>query len=171
MPNWITSVVVPVGILVLTLAAQFYFKWVPNIEDQKRHARAAAGLAADFLCVGGSATWLYALAQRNGPVTPAFVVEVSLSTACVCFVIVIIVIDKFLSGKHVKSIIEAFNQQLSVLKVNADHTGRIIGIAEKHDAALRCIAEDTQLSAETNKKLERIMNQKPAAMETTKLLS
>jgi hypothetical protein len=81
MPIWVTAVLIPLLIAATNLAAQFYFKLVPNTEDQKRHLKTAGAWALDIIGFAIQGYGLYLIAQRKQAVTPGYVLTVA---ACAC---------------------------------------------------------------------------------------
>jgi hypothetical protein len=141
MPSWVISITVPLVILFVNIAAQFYFRWVPNIEDQKRHLKTIGSRFMDVISFVAVAYWLYGLTRRGEPVTPWFVVEVSLAATCLCFVVVM-------------------NVVLRLVDLTSDHVRRLISLAWMYREALVRIGKDPALSAETVRELEVILNPK-----------
>jgi hypothetical protein len=48
MPTWIMSAI-NIVVAICAIAVQFYFRWVPDIEVQKRHIKRTASWASDIL--------------------------------------------------------------------------------------------------------------------------
>ena len=77
MPIWVpTAISIFFGLA--GICATFYFKWVPDIEVQKRHMKGLGWWLLDLVTLGAQITSTYLLAQHKGPVTSAFVVATAL---------------------------------------------------------------------------------------------
>lgn len=157
MPTWVTGILVPFIIASVTIAAQFYFKWVPNVEEQKRHVRMATSWLADILLVLASIWWLWRFTKHQGPVTPGFVVEVSLAGENLGFVVILVAANRFISGKTFRRFMDGIRGHLGLTERNIDHTGRLIEIAKVHSDALLILANDLQLSPNAAKALQEIL--------------
>lgn len=168
MPTWITGVLVPLTILCATLTANFYFKWVPDVEEQKRHLRAMGGWLIDILALVSSCFWLYGFTQRKAAVTPGFVVEVSLAAVCLCSVVLLVLAERILSSKTCRKIFEVLTGHLSVTTQSVDALGTLAMIAERHTQALARIAEDSRLSRATQDALQEILQLETATTTNPK---
>ncbi len=69
MSNWIGEVAVPILIGVATLVAQFYFKWGPDVKEQKRQLRRGTWWLYNILFAGSQLFALCVIATKKGPVT------------------------------------------------------------------------------------------------------
>lgn len=160
MSSWITKFFLPFGIFFASLMAQFYLRWVPNVEDQKRHVKNALSWLVDIASVGICVYWLYGIAQEKGPITPVFVVTASLAAANT-FLVVVLIGAKRVFRRQTERILNLFDRQLGVTEGNLDHMDTLIGVAEMHNAALLHIANDACLSTDTRNALSHILPQDP----------
>ncbi len=143
MLTWLLSFL---GIIValISLAAQFYFRWVPDVEEQKRHVKRAFGWCLDFSVFSLLVLNFVLEASRKGPVTPFFVVEVAVNVGIATLYLVLF-----------------FYRRWSLEKVDTpllDITGEILN-------CLEIIAKDQNLSEQTVGKLRRKLYGKPPSTE------
>jgi hypothetical protein len=112
MSFWITTVVVPFAIFIATIAAQFYFKWVPSVEDQKRHVRRLLAILAEVGVFAWGGLALYKAAHQPGPVTYGNAVQIALLTAGLYTLLILIAIAPIprviasiadLIGRHIRT--------------------------------------------------------------------
>ncbi len=96
MPVWLPTVAAALLICLVGVALQFYFKWVPEVSDQKRHVKRFLLAAYWALIVAVQAFSLYIDSKSKAPVTPSFVVWVAISAAGLAFAVVLIVIQLLL---------------------------------------------------------------------------
>jgi hypothetical protein len=164
MPTWIISgIFVPFAVLVATLGSQLFFRWVPDAEEQKRHVRNTAVLVVEIASVALQVYFFYANIRYKGPVNAAFVTQVAFDSACTCFVLVGILLRRMVMSDLIGGLQDDLFTLLKHFGRNMDHTGRLIGIAELHKEALRCIASDPNLSAGTIEALRAILEPAPGA--------
>jgi hypothetical protein len=155
MPSWI-SAVMPLAVLIPTVAVQFYFKWFPDVADQKRHVRIVFVALGNLLSFGLPLTFLIRFATSNAPVTPATVIEVVIDAMCLTFSGVLVLIGLF-AGKLIRRMIDSLMFQSRVLRSNVDNTERILKIVEEYREALVCIGKDLRLSPATRTEIDRIL--------------
>jgi len=145
---------------------------VPSIEDQKRHLKLTAMWAVDILMLGTQGVGIFLVAQFKGPVTPLFVVRVSMAASGMGLCVILIFIRRFIFGYMRESLHDLFGYTCESL----DDLGRLSGtnghaalqIFEQHVAvtgklteALDFLANDPNLSAETVEALRTILNGRP----------
>ena len=125
----------PIFILTANLAAQFYFKWVPDINDQKRHLRTGGWWALDIVSVGSLFGILYNLAGTEGPVTHGFVVAVAV-TASLCVLSIVVI-----------GIRRSASRLLRISESSARHLGLTMGLCD----ALIILTDAVDLPIETRR--------------------
>ena len=157
MPAWVPAVAVPFVIAFTSLAAQFYFKWVPDVEEQKRHLRQARTWAADILGLALQAASLYALLQGKGPVTRGFVVGAALTVSCSFVCVLLIVFRRWFLEGFMERFLHNFERLMDQTGQHISVTGRHIEVTEQHKRALQLIATDPNLSRETVRELRAIL--------------
>ena len=158
MPNWMTAVVVPVAIVLLNLAAQFYFKWVPDVEDQKRHLTRAFWWAADILSFVWMGYWLYAYAHSKQAVTPVFVVVVSFTTASLAFCAIMIFFRRSILNGLLRQHFDHFGRLLDHEDKNMEIRDLHLKATKQHRDALCTLSNDPNLSPETAQALRAILD-------------
>ena len=132
---WVTiGVQVAMGLLVVGVG--FYVRFYPDVNTQKRHLK-LFGLAVWILAtVGFQVLSIYKIAHSGKPVTPDFVVEVASDFGALIFNLVIIYSLLFL---------RALGLFVNLYRTNSETDnelrGRMIGIAEKHLAAIQRSAD------------------------------
>lgn len=134
--------VVSILIALAALVAQFYFRWVPNPEDQKRQVKTVfkrLGIWAwHIFTLGCPAACLFVFTQHQGPVTPRFVAEVAF-VACGLSLTASLAIIRILLG----------NSHLGIMGL-ASVTRQVVD-------ALCLLANDPNLSAETGNALQILL--------------
>ena len=159
--TWLTAIGTLIALA--ALITQFYFKWVPNVEDQKRHVKLTAMWVMDILTVGVQVVAIYLLAQFKGPVTPDLVVRVSIGACCLVLCGALITIRRLVLGYMRESL-----HDLGRLSGTNGHGAIDFGWMQQHVAvtqkiidALDFLAKDPNLSAETVQAIRTILNGRP----------
>jgi hypothetical protein len=134
MSDWVRYLGVPLLICAVTLVAQIYFKWVPQVEDQKRHLR-RAGLSLWHVIFGASQIFAFsALALSKRPVQGVEVVCAALIAGLGATYISLLVLKRL------------------VLPV----IGRHLDTASAVIRALEMLADEAELSEETREGLKKL---------------
>jgi hypothetical protein len=156
MPGWAIAVVVQVVLAVAAIAAQFYFKWVPDVETQKRHMKWAAWWLLDIASVASIVAAAISLVRDQGPITRSFVLGSALVASVGCFTTLTIVFRRFVLGGLT-------DKQLKV-------TGKLVEIVTEQTEldkqfryALCLLANDPRLSDETSRAVQKVLSIKRAA--------
>jgi hypothetical protein len=138
--------VVSILIALSALVAQFYFKWVPDPEDQKRHVKRVAAWAWNIFTLGTPVLCLFTLSTHKDPITPGFVVEVALVA----------------SGL---SLTVAFILFRLVFGVVGDSGSGLASITKGVIDALCLLADEPSLSAPTANALRKLLYGTPASKQ------
>jgi hypothetical protein len=167
--NTVIGICISTMVAICAIAVQFYVRWVPDIEIQKRQIKGAALWAWDILGLAAQAAALfYTVAHIHGPVTPAIVTGISLLTSAIVFCAVLIFIRRWILPL-VKEHLELFGQHLHnfshVTDRGLNNTDQLIKIAEQHLAIVKryrdafiLIAKDPKLSVETARALNSLLD-------------
>ena len=156
MPTWVMSAI-GVVVAICGIAAQFYFRWVPDIEVQKRHVKRAVSWASDILTLAAQVAALYFLvAHVKGPVTPGIVVEIAAYACVIVFCVLLTVIRRGVLALFERHL-DTFCRLLDNTDQNLKNTSKHLAITEQHRDALRVIADDPNLSIETARALQRLL--------------
>lgn len=164
MPTWIPAVVVPFVAILTNLAAQFYFKLVPDIKDQKRHLKQTSFWAMDILGICVQVGCVAFFFRSNSPVTPQFVVLAAWSMSCLFFYVAQV----------------GYRRQLldGILKRNLERIGKLtdidmaqIGLLTQHRRALEMLANDTGVSSETAEAVRDALSGGPSMADAGRTLS
>jgi hypothetical protein len=146
MPVWLTAVVVPLVAVSVSLAAQLFFKWVPETKDQKRHLKRVGWWALDIFALSVTAASILSLAHYGGPVTPLFVIGVASSIGALVFNVILCGFRRFVLDGLLKKHIELF--QLLV-----EETGQHSKAIKRHRCAFCLIVSETALAPKTTQSL------------------
>jgi hypothetical protein len=167
MPTWITAVTVPLVIALANLFALFYFKWVPNVDEQKRHIKRAAWLALDVLTLAIQVASLWFLATHvHGPVTPMTTVAIALSAGCFFFCVIVTIIRRWLL-RLIERLIDGNENLLDNSDRILNNADRHLTITERQGDALRTIADDPVLSIETARAVRALLGSREDASSPT----
>jgi hypothetical protein len=134
MSIWVTAILIPLGIAATNLVAQFYFRFVPNIEDQKHHLISAGWWALDILMFAIQGYSLYSITQRKEQVTPDYVLLVASFACAFTFCVVLFAFRRFNHFVH-HHYMDFFERHLAII--------------ERHDRVLILLASDPNVSSET----------------------
>jgi hypothetical protein len=134
---------VSILIALAALVAQFFFKWVPNPEDQKRHLKRAGIRVGYFLLVCGSVASLILLSKDKAPVTAGFVVQVALASCSVSLVVTLVLMQ---------ALLRLFGSYSDTLGMDG-----FLGLTKEIVNCLGLIADDPNLSAETARTLRAVL--------------
>ena len=171
MHSWI-SIVISLCAVAANLFVQFYSRFVPDIEDQKRHLKWLWWWTVDILAIAGQIYAVCTLAQSKGPVTRLFVTGVAFSMSCLTFSFVLLGFRRFILAGIMQKALDNFGSLVEHSAHHLDQTGVLVRATEKlietsdlHSDALRAIAADHNLSPETVQTLQGLLsNKKPPAM-------
>jgi len=133
--------IVSILIALSALVAQFYFKWVPDPEDQKRHVKRVGAWAWNIFTLGSPVACLFTLSMHKDPITPGFVIEVALVASSLSLTAAFIML-RFLIGP-------GSNSGSGILGLASITKGTV--------DALCLLAEEPSLSAETKDALRRLL--------------
>ncbi len=166
MPIWVTAIIIPAVIALANIATLFFFKWVPEVENQKRYLKRAGFWVMGILTVGAQGTVLYFLSQpKGGVVTPRFVVSVALAASGAVFCAILIVYRRWILGGLMESSLDVFGRLIDNTSRQSDNFGwllkftdRHVAETERHEEALRLLSCDPNLSAETVQALRALLN-------------
>ena len=157
-----------------TFAAQFYFKWVPEIEKQKNHAKKLAGILADIALVAIQTILIFVLARSSGPVTRLFVVCAALQVAGSFTVVILIAFRRWMLQGIMRIDADRMSGMIDLAGRHLEHSGQIfesnrrhLEITAQHQAALRLIALAPALTADQTEDLKAILDGKAFAFENT----
>ena len=149
MPPWLPGTLVAIVGLLVSAFCSFYFKWVPAVEDQKRHMRQAAWWVFDAGTIVCQVWPLYALAHVMGPVTPSHIVRGAMSGAGLAFCSALIVARRTY-GRLLNRQIENFGTLMEV------HDKTFANQME----AMRILSHRVDLTAEVAQKLNALLGVK-----------
>jgi len=164
MSSWMTAIAVPLTILTANIGVQIYFKWVPDIEDQKRQFKRVASWVFDILTVAVQVVSFYLLALDKGPITGGFVVKVSLFAGLAAVSLLLTVIRRIFPREHLKDFFdlfrmladesdrhrESFRDLLSFIRSHVDMTNR-------HEEALTQLLKAPNLPAEIVESVQQVL--------------
>jgi hypothetical protein len=174
MSPWLTGVALPLTILMANIGAQIYFKWVPDIEEQKRQLKRFASWVFDIVTLAAQVYCFYFLARVKGPITGAFVVGVSLFAGLAVASFILALFRRIFRGEHIKDFFdilrliaevsdrhtESFRGLLSVIRRHAQETDR-------HGEAFAQLLKAPNLPAEIVESVQRILNRPYEPMEAS----
>lgn len=146
MAAWIPSVVCSCVIYAVGLSAQFYFKWVPEVESQKRHLKQALWVAYDVWLIGASITGVWFLSQYKGIVSAGYVLTVSFAACIVSLSILTVIARRLGLAKIITKLIELSRDQATIARDQVD-------LINRQSHALIAIVEDVNLSSETRQRV------------------
>jgi hypothetical protein len=87
--------IISILIALAALVAQFYFKWVPNPEDQRRHFKRAGVWLWHIFTLGSPVACLITMSRYKAPVTPGFVVGVALVASGLSLTVALVIFRAF----------------------------------------------------------------------------
>ena len=166
MSAWIAAV----GTLIALAAfvAQFYFKWVPKVEDQKRHLKQVAWAAFDAVTLCSEAFAIYLLTQAKGPVTHIFVVNTAVVVSGAGFCIILIATRRGVGSNimmrsldNFGRLIDTADRHLGIIRSLQQITERHLATTEQHTEILNLISNDPGLSVETVQAVRKILSTPP----------
>jgi len=172
MSTWVAAVVTPCVLALVNLVALFYFKWVPNVEDQKRHVKHVGAWVLDGLNLSSGAGALYFLMKSKHPVTPVFVVGVALVAGLEVLSLVLFAFRRWILGGLFRAYLDGLGLVAEMTDRHTDAFDRLQRSADRHIAiterlfeAFCVLADDPNLSPETTKALRTLMDGNRAASQ------
>lgn len=158
MSFWITTVVVPFAIFIATIAAQFYFKWVPSVEDQKRHVRRLLAILAEVGVFAWGGLALYKAAHQPGPVTYGNAVQIALLTAGLYTLLILIAIAPI--PRVIASIADLIGRHIRTTK-------QTYAVLDRHREVFETIAQDPSLSEASVAAIRGFLDSRKSAAHST----
>jgi len=128
-------------VALLSLIAQFYIKWVPDVKDQRRHLKRAGIWLWNVTVFALQGFDFYLFSRDKGPITAGFVLTVALFTVLTVLYATVL----------------AFNYLVLNLIVGGERGLGILGVIEGMLRALETLSSDPNLSDETVQNLRGIL--------------
>ena len=161
MPLWIPTVAATVGVALVNAFRLFYFKFVPEVNDQKRHLKQAGWWAFDIATIIFPCWSLYAATQAKGPITPTLVTGTAISAVSLAFCL------SMVSTRRTVGYVQ--NKSLDTLGQIINVQGRLVDMSLVHKEALRLLANDANLSLEYSAKLKALLGMEDPKTDTKQL--
>jgi uncharacterized membrane protein HdeD (DUF308 family) len=167
MPIWVpTAISIFFGLA--SIFTMFYFKWVPDIEDQKRHMKGVGWWLFDLMTLGGQIVSIYMLAQRKGPVTPVFVVGAALIVGGLVLCIILFGFRRWVLFGFFRKLLDDVRKLIEIEKQQQEQIGRFLGLVERiegsvweHGKVLAILANEPNLSPEILRAIGTALNVEP----------
>jgi len=140
----------PVLIAIFTvsagIAAQFYFKWVPDVEEQKRHLRSGFWWTVDVIGIGGRLGSLIALDLLPGSASRVDAAVAGLAGGFFALMAILVLLRRVI-----------FAQMAGSARAASEVRGDLIPFFMDFTEALAVIAEDPNLSTGTKEALSAVL--------------
>ena len=141
MPVWL-AILIPIFTVSAGVATQFYFKWVPDIAEQKRHVNRAGDYLFKGLMLGIQVWGVYFFVVSSTAVTKTFVVIIAAFIGGIVFSIGSLIFTFFIN-RMFASFVQLAAQQMTLLQI--------------HGEVFRMLAADKGLPDETVRNVEAIL--------------
>jgi hypothetical protein len=137
MPSWAITILVSFGTLAVNIGIQFYFKFVPNVEDQRRHLKTTFFVLVDVIVLSVQGYMLYGMAQLKGPVDHRSIVDVSLATGALFMNFALVLFRRWVPWQY-----RVFQKYMELHGEHVHITREIVDV-------LKILAKDSNLSDDT----------------------
>ncbi len=146
------SVLMTILALAANVGMQFYFKWVPDTKDQKRHVKSALTWLLNITFFALFGVDLYLLSRHKGPVDAGFVLRAVMLASLAVFYLIALIALRF---TNLLFPLHRLSGDLYHDLVGLDKS--LIGMIKDLVMAMELLARDPNLSKETTRALHVLL--------------